>query len=29
MAVHIPLSYEAVAEARQVMLSSKNLLSPL
>ena len=28
MAVHIPLSYEAVAEARQVMLSSKNLLSP-
>ena len=28
MAVHIPLSYEAVAEARQVMLSTKNLLSP-
>ena len=28
MAVHVPLSYEAVAEARQVMLSSKNLLSP-
>ncbi|MCC6236900.1 MAG: DNA-directed RNA polymerase subunit beta' [Dehalococcoidia bacterium] len=28
MAVHVPLSYEAVAEARQVMLSSRNLLSP-
>ena len=28
MAVHLPLSYEAVAEARQIMLSSKNLLSP-
>ena len=28
MAVHVPLSYEAVAEARQIMLSSKNLLSP-
>ena len=28
MAVHVPLSYEAVAEARQVMLSSENLLSP-
>jgi DNA-directed RNA polymerase subunit beta' len=28
MAVHVPLSYEAVAEARQVMMSSKNLLSP-
>ena len=28
MAVHVPLSYEAVAEARQVMLSTKNLLSP-
>src|SRR5690606_36561310 len=28
MAVHVPLSREAVAEARQVMLSSKNLLSP-
>ena len=28
MAVHIPLSYEAVAEARQVLLSTKNLLSP-
>jgi len=28
MAVHVPLSYEAVAEARQVMLSVRNLLSP-
>ena len=28
MAVHVPLSREAVAEARQVMLSSKNLLAP-
>jgi DNA-directed RNA polymerase subunit beta' len=28
MAVHVPLSREAVAEARQIMLSSKNLLSP-
>ena len=28
MAVHVPLSYEAVAEARQVLLSTKNLLSP-
>ena len=28
MAVHVPLSYEAVAEARQIMLSTKNLLSP-
>ncbi|MGD9894166.1 MAG: DNA-directed RNA polymerase subunit beta', partial [Dehalococcoidia bacterium] len=28
MAVHVPLSREAVAEARQVMLSTKNLLSP-
>ena len=28
MAVHVPLSYEAVAEARQVLLSIKNLLSP-
>ena len=28
MAVHVPLSREAVAEARQVMLSSNNLLSP-
>jgi len=28
MAVHVPLSYEAVAEARQVMLSTRNLLSP-
>jgi DNA-directed RNA polymerase subunit beta' len=28
MAVHVPLSREAVAEARQVMLSSRNLLSP-
>lgn len=28
MAVHVPLSYEAVAEARQVMLSTENLLSP-
>ena len=28
MAVHVPLSYEAVSEARQVMLSTRNLLSP-
>ena len=28
MAVHVPLSREAVAEARQVMMSTKNLLSP-
>jgi len=28
MAVHVPLSREAVAEARQIMLSSRNLLSP-
>jgi DNA-directed RNA polymerase subunit beta' len=28
MAVHVPLSREAVAEARQVMLSANNLLSP-
>src|SRR5436190_10030881 len=28
MAVHVPLSREAVAEARQIMMSSKNLLSP-
>ena len=28
MAVHLPLSYGAVAEARQVMLSTKNVLSP-
>jgi DNA-directed RNA polymerase subunit beta' len=28
MAVHVPLSREAVAEAKQVMLSTKNLLSP-
>ncbi len=28
MAVHVPLSREAVAEARQVMLSTYNLLSP-
>ncbi len=28
MAVHVPLSREAVAEARQLMLSSRNLLSP-
>ncbi len=28
MAVHVPLSREAVAEARQIMLSTKNLLSP-
>ena len=28
MAVHVPLSYPAVAEARQIMLSSKNLLAP-
>ena len=28
MAVHVPLSREAVAEATQVMMSTKNLLSP-
>jgi DNA-directed RNA polymerase subunit beta' len=28
MAVHVPLSREAVAEARQIMLSTHNLLSP-
>ena len=28
MAVHVPLSAEALAEARQLMLSSNNLLSP-
>ena len=28
MAVHVPLSREAVAEARQLMLSTRNLLSP-
>ncbi|MGI8550072.1 MAG: DNA-directed RNA polymerase subunit beta' [Dehalococcoidia bacterium] len=28
MAVHVPLSREAVAEARQVMLATHNLLSP-
>jgi DNA-directed RNA polymerase subunit beta' len=28
MAVHVPLSREAVAEARQVMLSTRNMLSP-
>ena len=28
MAVHVPLSREAVAEARQIMLSTRNLLSP-
>ena len=28
MAVHVPLSREAVAEAKQILLSSKNLLSP-
>ncbi len=28
MAVHVPLAREAVAEARQIMLSTKNLLSP-
>ena len=28
MAVHVPLSHEAVAEARQVMLSTSNLLLP-
>jgi DNA-directed RNA polymerase subunit beta' len=28
MAVHVPLSREAVAEARQVMLSTRNLLLP-
>ena len=29
MAVHVPLSREAVAEARQLMLSTNNLLSPV
>src|SRR2546429_1714897 len=28
MAVHVPLAREAVAEARQIMLATKNLLSP-
>ena len=28
MAVHVPLSREAVAEARQIMMASRNLLSP-
>ncbi len=28
MAVHVPLSREAVAEAKQILLSSRNLLSP-
>ena len=28
MAVHVPLSREAVAEAKQIMLSTNNLLSP-
>ena len=28
MAVHVPLSREAVAEARQILLATKNLLSP-
>ncbi len=28
MAVHVPLSREAIAEARQIMLSTRNLLSP-
>jgi DNA-directed RNA polymerase subunit beta' len=28
MAVHVPLSREAVAEARQVMMATRNLLSP-
>ena len=28
MAVHVPLSHESVTEARQVMLSTKNLLLP-
>ena len=28
MAVHVPLSREAVAEAKQILLSTKNLLSP-
>ncbi|HYM15728.1 MAG TPA: DNA-directed RNA polymerase subunit beta' [Dehalococcoidia bacterium] len=28
MAVHVPLSREAVAEARQIMLSTRNLLNP-
>src|SRR5437762_3134105 len=28
MAVHVPLSREAVAEARQIMLATRNLLSP-
>lgn len=29
MGVHIPLSQEAIAEALQIMLSSKNLLNPI
>ncbi|MFN0145495.1 MAG: DNA-directed RNA polymerase subunit beta' [Dehalococcoidia bacterium] len=28
MAVHVPLSREAVAEAKQILMSTKNLLSP-
>src|SRR5207253_5062095 len=28
MAVHVPLAREAVAEARQIMLATRNLLSP-
>jgi DNA-directed RNA polymerase subunit beta' len=28
MAVHVPLSREAIAEAKQVLMSNKNLLSP-
>ncbi len=28
MAVHVPLSREAVAEAKQILMSNKNLLSP-
>jgi DNA-directed RNA polymerase subunit beta' len=28
MAVHVPLSREAVAEAKQILMSSRNLLSP-
>src|SRR5690606_2190516 len=28
MAVHVPLSAEAVAEAKQILLSTNNLLSP-
>ena len=28
MAVHVPLSREAVAEARQILMSTRNLLSP-